>query len=91
MEYSTAEKRRLVNRLSRIRGQIEAMQAALSEDVSCTALIQQATACRGALEGFIATVIEHHIRQHIANPRQGEAKRFQAVDELIRVVHDYLT
>ncbi|MDA8050575.1 MAG: metal/formaldehyde-sensitive transcriptional repressor [Rhodospirillales bacterium] len=91
MQYTDAERRKLVNRLSRIRGQLEAMQGALTQDAPCAALIQQATACRGAVDGFIATVVEHHIRQHVAAPQQGERARAEAAEELIRVVHAYLT
>ena len=91
MQYTDKENRKLVNRLSRIRGQVEAMQQALADDVQCTALLQQATACRGALDGFIGTVIEHHIRQHIVDPQQHETDRAQAAEELIGVVHAYLT
>ena len=91
MQYTDKEKRKLVNRLSRIRGQVEAMQTALEDDARCTALLQQATACRGALDGFIGTVIEHHIRQHIVDPKQQETDRAHAAEELIGVVHSYLT
>lgn len=91
MQYTDKERRKLVNRLSRIRGQVEAMQTALEEDTRCTALLQQATACRGALDGFIGTVIEHHIRQHIVDPNQLETDRAQAAEELIGVVYSYLT
>lgn len=91
MQYTDKEKRKLVNRLSRIRGQVDAMQTALEDDARCTALLQQATACRGALDGFIGTVIEHHIRRHLAGPKQAAADRAQAAEELIGVVHSYLT
>ena len=91
MEYTDKEKRKLTNRLSRLRGQVEAMRRALEEDAECTALLQQATACRGALDGFIATVIEHHIRQHLVNPQHPETDRASAAEELISVVHAYLT
>jgi FrmR/RcnR family transcriptional regulator, repressor of frmRAB operon len=91
MQYTDAERRKLVHRLNRIRGQLEAMQGALAEDAECTALIQQATACRGALDGFIAAVVEHHIRQHIVDPRRGEGERSRAAEELIRIVRVYIT
>jgi DNA-binding FrmR family transcriptional regulator len=91
MEYTDKEKRKLANRLSRLRGQVEAMRVALEEDAECTALLQQATACRGALDGFIATVIEHHIRQHLVDPKHNETDRAEAAEELISVVHAYLT
>jgi FrmR/RcnR family transcriptional regulator, repressor of frmRAB operon len=91
MEYTDKEKRKLTNRLSRLRGQVEAMRVALAEDADCTSLLQQATSCRGALDGFIATVIEHHIRQHLVDPQRSGADRAQAAEELISVVHAYLT
>ncbi|MBB5373026.1 metal/formaldehyde-sensitive transcriptional repressor [Acidocella aromatica] len=91
MRYADSERRKLVNRLSRIRGQIEAIQAALAEDASCTALLQQAVACRGAMDGFIGTVIEHHVRQHVAGPDATDEDRARAAEELIKVVHAYLT
>lgn len=91
MRYTEKEKRKLANRLSRVRGQIEAMQAALENDASCTALLQQAVACRGAMDGFIGTVIEHHVLQHVADPGCSEEGRALAAEELIKVVHAYLT
>jgi FrmR/RcnR family transcriptional regulator, repressor of frmRAB operon len=91
MEYTDKEKRKLVNRLSRLRGQVEAMRLALEKDADCTVLLQQATACRGALDGFIATVIEHHIRQHLVDPKHDASERAEAAEELIQVVHAYLT
>ena len=53
---------------------------------------QQATACRGALDGFIAEVIEDHIMEHLVDPsaKQGDA-RSQAVEELVEIIHSYLT
>lgn len=74
-----------------MRGQLEAMQTALAENASCTSLLQQATACRGALDGFIGTVIEHHVRQHITDPTRPDNDRARAAEELISVVHAYLT
>jgi FrmR/RcnR family transcriptional regulator, repressor of frmRAB operon len=91
MEYTEKEKRKLANRLSRLRGQVEAMRGALAEDADCTALLQKKPACRGALDGFMATVIEHHIRQHLVDPKHSGADRAQAAEELISVVHAYLT
>ncbi len=91
MRYTEKEKRKLVNRLSRLRGQIEAMQIALENDASCTALLQQGVACRGAMDGFIGAVIEHHVRQHVAGPGNTAEGRASAAEELIKVVHAYLT
>ncbi len=57
---------------------------------SSATLLQQATACRGAMDGFIAEVIEDHIREQVVGATtKGEAAR--AAEELIGIVHSYLT
>jgi len=86
-----AEKSKLVKRLSRIRGQVDALQRAIVEqDAPSAKLLQQATACRGAMDGFIAEVIEDHIREQVVQAEtKGEASR--AAEELIAIVHSYLT
>ncbi len=87
----SAEKTKLVKRLSRIRGQVDALQRAIVEqDAPSAKLLQQATACRGAMDGFIAEVIEDHIREQVVDAEtKGEASR--AAEELIGIVHSYLT
>jgi DNA-binding FrmR family transcriptional regulator len=59
MSHTTQEKekRKLLMRLRRIRGQLDAVERRIEEESSCAAILQQATACRGALDGFIAEVI----------------------------------
>ena len=85
------EKAKLVKRLSRIRGQVDALQRAITEqDAPSAKLLQQATACRGAMDGFIAEVIEDHIREKVVKP-QDRTQASEAAEELIGIVHSYLT
>jgi DNA-binding FrmR family transcriptional regulator len=90
MPEQDAEKTKLLKRLNRIRGQVEAMRRALEEDAGCAAILQQATACRGALEGFIGEVIEDHIREQVLNA-ENPAAATAAAEDLIGIVHSYLT
>jgi FrmR/RcnR family transcriptional regulator, repressor of frmRAB operon len=48
------------------------------------------TACRGALDGFIAEVIEDHIRENVVEAENPAAAK-EAAEELIGIVHSYLT
>lgn len=91
MGHVAKEKIKLMNRVKRLRGQIEAIERALDADDECADVLQQATACRGALDGFIAEVIEDHIREHMVDPRAGrDASQTVAAEELIEIVHQYL-
>jgi DNA-binding FrmR family transcriptional regulator len=85
------EKIKLLNRVKRLRGQIDAIGRAVEADDECANVLQQATACRGALDGFIAEVIEDHIREHMVDANAGrENPRVQAAEELIEIIHQYL-
>ena len=91
MSHVANEKAKLLNRLKRIRGQIEAMERAVDADDECATVLQQATACRGALDGFIAEVIEDHIREHMIDPRAArDDARVVAAENLVEIVHAYL-
>jgi FrmR/RcnR family transcriptional regulator, repressor of frmRAB operon len=90
MSTSDTEKTKLLQRLNRIRGQVDAIRRRLEAGASTVALLQQATACRGALDGFIAEVIEDHIRERMVEAADRESAT-AAAEELIGIVHSYLT
>jgi FrmR/RcnR family transcriptional regulator, repressor of frmRAB operon len=91
MSHVAKEKVKLLNRVKRLRGQIEAIERAIEADLECADVLQQATSCRGALDGFIAEVIEDHIREHMVDPRAGpNDPRVTAAEELVEIVHQYL-
>jgi DNA-binding FrmR family transcriptional regulator len=92
MAHIHNEKAKLLNRLKRMRGQIDALERAVQADQECARVLQQATACRGAMDGFIAEVIEDHIREHMVDPDAApDDPRVTAAEELVAIVHAYLT
>jgi len=85
------EKLKLLHRLRRLRGQIEAIERAVEADEECTGVLRQATSARGALDGFIAEVIEDHVREHMLDPRAPRTDpRVAAAEDLVEIVHQYL-
>jgi DNA-binding FrmR family transcriptional regulator len=91
MGHVAKEKTKLLNRIKRMRGQIEAIERAVDAEDECATILQQATSCRGALDGLIAEVIEDHIREHMVDQRAGRNDpRVGAAEELIDIVHQYL-
>lgn len=91
MSHTTREKSKLLSRVRRIRGQVEALERALESERGCAEVLQQIAAVRGAINGLMLEVLEDHIETHIANPRiASEEKRREGADELIEVVRAYL-
>jgi DNA-binding FrmR family transcriptional regulator len=91
MAHTVREKTKLLARIRRIRGQIEALERALDGEKGCAEVLQQIAAVRGAINGLMAEVIEDHIYMHVANPAiETDAERTKGAEELIDVVRAYL-
>ena len=89
--HTIENKDRLLARVRRIRGQIEAIERALEGEKGCSAVLNLAAAARGALNGFVAEMIEDHVRTHVLDPHERlPAKRSKAANELIDVVRAYV-
>jgi FrmR/RcnR family transcriptional regulator, repressor of frmRAB operon len=87
-----SEQQKLLHRIRRLRGQLDAVERALLEEASSAAVLQQATACRGALDKLIAEIVEDHIREHIIDPAAPpDDPRAQAAEDLVEIVHSFLT
>lgn len=92
MPHTPEEKKRAVTRLRRIRGQTEALIAAVERGEECGALLQQLAALRGAATGLMAEVLESHLRETMARPA-GAAQAEAGTDEIaaiMRVIRPYL-
>ena len=57
--------------MSRLRGQIEAIERALEREVECAEVLQLIASARGAMNGLMAEVMEDHIRAHVLDPEHG--------------------
>jgi DNA-binding FrmR family transcriptional regulator len=91
MAHTAREKEKLLLRVRRLRGQIEAIERALDSEEDCTSVLQLMAACRGALNGLMAEVIEGHVWFHVLSPDTGkESPQAAAAEELIDVVRTYL-
>ncbi len=91
MAHTIRDKKKLLNRVNRISGQVEAIKRALDEERDCTDLLRTIAACRGAINGLMAEVIEGHIRFHIIDPNEKpKSAKAQAAQELMDVVNSYL-
>lgn len=85
---SEEEKRALINRLSRIEGQVRGIKAMLEEDKYCIDILTQASATSSALNSFSREILESHIRSCVIDGvRSGDNER---VEELISTIERFM-
>ena len=91
MAHTLEEKKKLLNRVRRIKGQVEAIHRALEQEAECSDVLHNISACRGAMDSLMAEVIEGHIRFHILDPGVTPSdEQTQAADDLIHALRAYL-
>ncbi|TAN02554.1 MAG: metal/formaldehyde-sensitive transcriptional repressor [Rhodanobacteraceae bacterium] len=91
MSHTTHDKAKLLARVRRIRGQVEALERALEAEKGCAEVLHQIAAVRGAIQGLMVEVMEGHIREHVAGAgSRSAAARSQGADALIDVLRTYL-
>jgi DNA-binding FrmR family transcriptional regulator len=91
MSHTTRDKPKLLARVRRLRGQVEAVERALEAEAGCPEILQLTASIRGALNGLTAELIEHHIRSHVLDADgRSQPEQVRGAEELIEVIHTYL-
>jgi len=90
MAHTVREKSKLLSRVRRIRGQVEALERALEEEKGCSEVLNQIAAARGAMNGLMVEMLAEHLELHVANPAiSSNAERAKGADELIEIIRSY--
>ncbi|RMH93222.1 metal/formaldehyde-sensitive transcriptional repressor [Lysobacter pythonis] len=98
MPHTPAEKKRVISRLRRVRGQAEALERAIGAGSDCGEVLQQLAAMRGGINGLMAEVLQGHLRETFGcaghddgDPRDPERQRMRAaIDKVAALVRSYL-
>lgn len=90
MAHTARDKKRLLSRVRRIRGQVEALERALESDTQCAAVLQQIAAVRGAVNGLMGEVLEGHVREHLV-PVGARSRQYTIdLDQIIGILRTYV-
>lgn len=90
MPHSPLEKKKVLARVRRIRGQCDALERALEAGADCGPVLQQIAAIRGAVNGLMSEVLESHLREQFGHPAADEAGREARVTEMTGLIRSYL-
>ena len=81
---SEKEQKDLINRLSRIEGQVRGIRRMLEEDAYCIDIINQVAAANAALNSFTKVMLANHI--HTCVTEDVQAGNSEKVDELVKTL-----
>jgi DNA-binding FrmR family transcriptional regulator len=91
MTHTIREKQKLLARVRRIRGQVEAVERALDSEAGCEQVMHLLAGVRGAMAGLMAEVVEEHVRTHLVDAEKyPNALNADAASQLLEVVRTYL-
>jgi len=91
MTHTVREKQKLLARVRRIRGQVDAVERALDAEAGCEKVMHLLASTRAAMSGLMSEVIEDHVRTHLVDPdTHPGALNDEAAEELLAVVRTYL-
>lgn len=100
MTHTVRDKRKLLARVRRVRGQVEAVERALEGEAECEQVMHLIAGIRGSMASLMAEVVEDHVRAHfVVGPGMGQGgdqgspeagDGGGAVEQLVEVVRAYL-
>jgi DNA-binding FrmR family transcriptional regulator len=89
------ENKKLINRINRIAGQVNALKSRLESDVKHHdpyEIIRQLTAIKGAVNGMINSYVEHYAKGHLVKEvreAKDESDAMAQMDALVEVMRTF--
>lgn len=90
MPHSPEEKKKVLARVKRVRGQLEALELALERGDDCSPVLQQISAIRGAVNGLMAEVLESHLREEFKSANSTAESREASIEDVVSLIRTYL-
>jgi DNA-binding FrmR family transcriptional regulator len=89
MGHTVENKSKLLARVRRLKGQMEAIERALEAEAPCADILNLAASVRGATNGLVVELLEDHLRNHVVDA-ESDAMRRSGAAELIEVMRRHL-
>lgn len=89
MALHEREKLKLLQRVRRLRGQLEAVERLVNSDEDCSGQLMLLAAVRGGVNSLMAEVLETHIRFHLVDGAKEQIAP-ELAEDLIDLVRAYL-
>jgi DNA-binding FrmR family transcriptional regulator len=89
MSLHEREKLKLLQRIRRLRGQLDAVERLVNADGDCGEQLMLLAAVRGGINGLMGEILETHIRFHLVDGAKEQIAP-ELAEDLIELVRAYL-
>ena len=89
MSHTIRDGEKLLARVRRLKGQMEAVERALEAQKPCGEVLQLLASIRGALNGLTGEVMQAHLHDHVLHAAD-EPERERAAEELAAALRSYI-
>jgi DNA-binding FrmR family transcriptional regulator len=89
MTQTDRDKVKLLQRVKRVRGQLDAVERSLTADEECGGQLMLLAAVRGGVNALMADILETHVRFHLTDGAKDKIAP-ELAEDLIDLVHAYL-
>lgn len=90
MPKQIEDKKKILLRVKKIQGQVQAIERALEDDTQCAAILQQICAIRGAMNGLMTELLEVHLKDTLVVGESSEQQRHDELIEVSKILKSYL-
>jgi DNA-binding FrmR family transcriptional regulator len=90
MSHTVKDKQKLVARIRRIRGQVDAIERSLTAGDDCADVLMLLANIRGGVNSLMGEVLEDHIRYHMMGSEKDTVPATELAEDLIDLVRAYL-
>ncbi|MGN7291888.1 Ni(II)/Co(II)-sensing transcriptional repressor DmeR [Rhizobium sp. SAFR-030] len=89
MSHTIRDSDKLLARVRRLKGQMQAVERALEAGTPCGEVLQLLASIRGALSGLTGEVMQAHLHEHVLHA-ESDAEREKAAEELAAALRTYI-
>ena len=90
MAHLIHDKQKLLNRVNRLSGQVDALRRALEAEQDCGAILHLIAVSRGAMNSLLGEVLEGTLRAHAFEGAAPGSPAAAEAEQLIDVIRAYL-
>lgn len=91
MVHIITDKKKLLNRVGRLKGQLESVEKAIGADDDCKSILMTIASMRGALMGLMGDLMESHLLLHVLEgEKKPSPRQLESAQDMIGVIRTFI-